>query len=108
MPLLLLLLLLPFGRTGRITGWSLLYYLLSMLLALALGIGLVYALRPGKGKPFDDDTITECSRKNSGLDTSSYDSCTMRKILPRCHGTVFSLLTVMPRCLSNDVGHHVC
>ncbi|KAI5074513.1 hypothetical protein GOP47_0010474 [Adiantum capillus-veneris] len=57
--------------TGRITRWSLSYYLLSMILAVGLGISLVYAIRPGRGAPFDDSGIIGCSSDNS---TSSSDS----------------------------------
>ena len=39
-------------RTGRITTWSLLYYLLSMVLAVCLGIALSYAIKPGRDQPF--------------------------------------------------------
>jgi Na+/H+-dicarboxylate symporter len=39
-------------RTGRITTWSLLYYLLSMVLAVVLGIALSYIIRPGRSQPF--------------------------------------------------------
>lgn len=52
-------------RTGRITRWSLLYYLLSMMLAVALGISLVYIIRPGRGAPFDNSGISSCSSSNS-------------------------------------------
>lgn len=37
---------------GRIIRWSLLYYLMSMLLAVTLGITLVYIIQPGRSSPF--------------------------------------------------------
>lgn len=39
-------------RAGRIIRWSLLYYLMSMLLAVTLGITLVYIIQPGRSSPF--------------------------------------------------------
>lgn len=60
--------------TGRITRWSLLYYLLSMMLAVGLGISLVYAIRPGRGAPFDDTGISRCSSGNSTTSSSSESS----------------------------------
>ena len=48
-------------RTGRITTWSLLYYLLSMVLAVCLGIALSYAIKPGRDQPFASHGNTQCS-----------------------------------------------
>jgi solute carrier family 1 (high affinity glutamate transporter) protein 2 len=39
---------------GRIIRWSLLYYLMSMLLAVTLGITLVYIIKPGHNSPFSN------------------------------------------------------
>ncbi|KAJ7207655.1 hypothetical protein O6H91_Y483000 [Diphasiastrum complanatum] len=50
---------------GQVTRWSLIYYLLSMLLAVGLGIGLVYAIRPGHSAPFSDENVSKCSQTNS-------------------------------------------
>jgi hypothetical protein len=38
-------------RSSRIARWALQFYLLSMLLAVALAIGLLYTIRPGRGQP---------------------------------------------------------
>lgn len=38
-------------RSSRIARWALQFYLLSMLLAVALAIGLIYTIRPGRGQP---------------------------------------------------------
>lgn len=46
---------------GRIIRWSLLYYLMSMLLAVSLGITLVYIIQPGKSNPFSNNThVGDC------------------------------------------------
>eukprot|EP00250_Pteridium_aquilinum_P018171 c23976_g2_i2 orf=504-1859(-) len=66
--------------TGRITRWSLLYYLLSMMLAVALGISLVYTIRPGRGAPFDDSGLSSCSSGNS-TSSSSSESSTVESLL---------------------------
>jgi len=41
---------------GRIIRWSLLYYLMSMLLAVTLGITLVYIIQPGQSSPFSNSS----------------------------------------------------
>ncbi|XP_024525560.1 excitatory amino acid transporter 4 isoform X1 [Selaginella moellendorffii] len=48
---------------GRITRWSLFYYLISMLLAVVLGITLVYLIKPGQSRPFST-TNDKCTRNN--------------------------------------------
>ncbi|KAG0584743.1 hypothetical protein KC19_3G231300 [Ceratodon purpureus] len=46
---------------GRIIRWSLLYYLMSMLLAVSLGITLVYIIQPGQSSPFSNNThVGDC------------------------------------------------
>lgn len=66
--------------TGRISRWALLYYVLSMLLAVGLGIGLVYSIRPGRGAPFDQSGISSCSSGNS-TSSSSADTSTVESVL---------------------------
>ncbi|EFJ37026.1 hypothetical protein SELMODRAFT_403919 [Selaginella moellendorffii] len=48
---------------GRITRWSLFYYLISMLLAVVVGITLVYLIKPGQSRPFST-TNDKCTRNN--------------------------------------------
>lgn len=57
-------------RTGRIIRWSLLYYLLSMILAVILGIALVFIIRPGRSRPFAANNFANC---NSNV-TATYGS----------------------------------
>lgn len=56
-------------RTGRITAWSLSYYLMSMVLAVGIGIGMSYAIRPGASKPFDNTSAAQaaCLAKTASL-----------------------------------------
>ncbi|EIE22044.1 Sodium:dicarboxylate symporter [Coccomyxa subellipsoidea C-169] len=51
--------------TGRITTWSLCYYLLSMVLAVIIGIALSFAIRPGRDQPFASGN-NKCSTQSSG------------------------------------------
>ncbi|KAI5069509.1 hypothetical protein GOP47_0016140 [Adiantum capillus-veneris] len=78
--------------TGRITRWSMLYYLLSMLLAVGLGISLVYSIRPGRGAPLDDGGISSCSSGNSTVPTSAAD-----------HSTVGSLLNIGRNAIPTNI-----
>ncbi|MCO5546782.1 hypothetical protein L7F22_000218 [Adiantum nelumboides] len=78
--------------TGRITRWSLLYYLLSMLLAVGLGISLVYSIRPGRGAPLDESGISSCSSGNSTVPTNSAD-----------HSTVGSLLNIGRNAIPTNI-----
>ncbi|EFJ06448.1 hypothetical protein SELMODRAFT_430694 [Selaginella moellendorffii] len=46
-------------------GWSLLYYILSMLLAVLLGMTLFYVIKPGKSLPFVSSSLPGCANLNS-------------------------------------------
>lgn len=65
--------------TLRITRWSLLYYLLSMLLAVGMGICLVYSIKPGRGTPFSESGLSSCSTGNTT--SSSGDTSTVESLL---------------------------
>ncbi|KAH7300017.1 hypothetical protein KP509_24G041200 [Ceratopteris richardii] len=67
--------------TGRITRWSLLYYLLSMFLAAGLGIGLVYIIRPGRGAPLDSNGVSSCASANTTIPTTDADRSTVESLL---------------------------
>ncbi|KAH7300026.1 hypothetical protein KP509_24G041400 [Ceratopteris richardii] len=67
--------------TGRITRWSLLYYLLSMFLAAGLGISLVYIIRPGRGSPLDSSGISSCLATNSTSTTDDAADSTIESLL---------------------------
>ncbi|EFJ34670.1 hypothetical protein SELMODRAFT_438697 [Selaginella moellendorffii] len=70
---------------GRITKWSLLYYLLSMMLAVVLGIVMVSVIKPGRDKPFDDSGFTKCATRNGTSPTDTPKAAA---------GTVDSLLEI--------------
>ncbi|MCO5610389.1 hypothetical protein L7F22_064625 [Adiantum nelumboides] len=66
--------------TGRITRWSLFYYLLSMTLAVGLGISLVYVIKPGRGTPFADSGLSSCTSDNL-MSSSDSESSTVESLL---------------------------
>jgi hypothetical protein len=49
-----------------------LYYLLSMILAVCLGIALVYAIRPGRDKPFAGNSFSSCNSNVTATYVYSY------------------------------------
>ncbi|KAL2610995.1 hypothetical protein R1flu_022687 [Riccia fluitans] len=53
--------------SGKVTRWALTYYLLSMIIAVVIGIVCVYAINPGRSRPFSGSGASgACSAKNSG------------------------------------------
>ncbi|KAK9837108.1 hypothetical protein WJX81_003155 [Elliptochloris bilobata] len=50
---------------GRVMGWALFYYFLSMVLAVILGIALTYIIRPGRDTPFEHGSGGDCAAKNT-------------------------------------------
>ncbi|KAK9909594.1 hypothetical protein WJX75_004641 [Coccomyxa subellipsoidea] len=72
--------------TGRITTWSLCYYLLSMVLAVIIGIALSYAIRPGREQPFANHG-NSCSSSSAVVDKVATAPTTQG-------GTVESLLDI--------------
>lgn len=67
--------------TGRIIWWSLLYYLLSMILAVCLGIALVYAIRPGRDKPFAGNSFSSCNSNVTATGAPSADKSAVDSLL---------------------------
>eukprot|EP00246_Nothoceros_aenigmaticus_P011494 TRINITY_DN3143_c0_g1_i3.p1 TRINITY_DN3143_c0_g1~~TRINITY_DN3143_c0_g1_i3.p1 ORF type:complete len:400 (+),score=41.73 TRINITY_DN3143_c0_g1_i3:280-1479(+) len=61
--------------SGKVAKWSIFYYLLSMVLAIAVGIMMVLAIKPGRSRPFGQSgQVGECSRKNQNLVNSTASS----------------------------------
>lgn len=59
-------------RAGKITTWSLLFYLCSMLLAVAIGIALSYGINPGRDRPFTSTAANaKCLAKQASKVTSA-------------------------------------
>lgn len=74
---------------GRIIRWSLLYYLMSMLLAVSLGITLVYIIQPGQSSPFSNNThVGDCG------DHANTTTTLARRLLQEEKSAVSSLLNI--------------
>ncbi|KAG0602013.1 hypothetical protein M758_11G154600 [Ceratodon purpureus] len=67
--------------TGRIIRWSLLYYLLSMILAVILGIALVYAIKPGRDKPFAGNNFASCNANVTATGAQNADKSAVDSLL---------------------------
>ncbi|CAM6128540.1 unnamed protein product [Calypogeia fissa] len=59
------------GGTGRIVRWALCYYLLSMVLAVGVGIALVELIKPGKHTTFSSESASSCSSTNTTANSQS-------------------------------------
>lgn len=68
-------------RTGRIIRWSLLYYLLSMILAVILGIALVFIIRPGRSRPFAANNFANCNSNVTATGATRADKSAVDSLL---------------------------
>ncbi|XP_024360060.1 uncharacterized protein [Physcomitrium patens] len=67
--------------TGRIIRWSLLYYLLSMILAVILGIALVFIIRPGRSRPFAANNFANCNSNVTATGATRADKSAVDSLL---------------------------
>ncbi|KAG6557518.1 hypothetical protein Mapa_000792 [Marchantia paleacea] len=52
--------------SGKVTRWALTYYILSMLIAIVIGIACVFTINPGKSRPFENpSSSSSCAAENT-------------------------------------------
>lgn len=53
-------------RSGKVTRWALTYYILSMFIAIIIGIACVFTINPGKSRPFENPgSSASCAAENT-------------------------------------------
>ncbi|KAL3682159.1 hypothetical protein R1sor_000181 [Riccia sorocarpa] len=65
--------------SGKVTRWALTYYILSMIIAIIIGIICVYTIKPGRSRPFEDSNASGACRAKNSAEVQAANSTTKSK-----------------------------